>query len=140
MTTPRNKRGCPSCGGIDPKSCLRCRGKTRLSDWTDELPPPVKDSAMSTPTPRTDAKAWGFRRQTVGAVESAIEWAEELERDLAAAKEALAQERERAERAEERAALLLRLIETVMAIPTMTDEQLAELQRNCRAAIAGEKK
>lgn len=47
---------------------------------------------------------------------------------------------ERAQAAEERAGLLFRLIETVMAIPTMTDEQLAELQRNCRAAIAGEKK
>lgn len=28
-----NKRGCPTCGGIDPKTCLRCRGKTRLKDW-----------------------------------------------------------------------------------------------------------
>jgi len=34
-------------------------------------------------TPRTDAKAWGFRRQTVGATESAIEWAQELERENA---------------------------------------------------------
>ena len=28
-----NKRGCPTCAGIDPKSCLRCAGKTKLSDW-----------------------------------------------------------------------------------------------------------
>lgn len=28
-----NKRGCPTCDGIDPKTCMRCLGKTRLSDW-----------------------------------------------------------------------------------------------------------
>lgn len=27
------KRGCPTCDGIDPRTCLRCRGKTRLCDW-----------------------------------------------------------------------------------------------------------
>ena len=27
------KRGCPTCGGIDAKSCMRCKGKTRLCDW-----------------------------------------------------------------------------------------------------------
>lgn len=27
------KRGCPCCDGIDPKSCMRCLGKTRLCDW-----------------------------------------------------------------------------------------------------------
>lgn len=27
------KRGCPTCDGIDPKSCMRCLGKTRLCDW-----------------------------------------------------------------------------------------------------------
>lgn len=23
------KRGCPTCEGVDARSCLRCRGKTR---------------------------------------------------------------------------------------------------------------
>lgn len=27
------KRGCPTCDGIDPKSCMRCNGKTRMCDW-----------------------------------------------------------------------------------------------------------
>ena len=27
------KRGCPACGGIDAKSCMRCRGMARLCDW-----------------------------------------------------------------------------------------------------------
>ena len=27
------KRGCPTCEGLHPKSCLRCGGHTRLSDW-----------------------------------------------------------------------------------------------------------
>lgn len=27
------KRGCPTCDGVDPKSCLRCKGKTRMCDW-----------------------------------------------------------------------------------------------------------
>lgn len=27
------KRGCPTCDGIDPRTCIRCRGKTRLCDW-----------------------------------------------------------------------------------------------------------
>lgn len=27
------KRGCPTCAGIDPKSCMRCRGRLRLCDW-----------------------------------------------------------------------------------------------------------
>jgi hypothetical protein len=27
------KRGCPTCDGIDPQSCLRCKGKTRLCEW-----------------------------------------------------------------------------------------------------------
>lgn len=27
------KRGCPTCDGVDSKSCLRCRGKARLCDW-----------------------------------------------------------------------------------------------------------
>lgn len=51
MTTPSNKRGCPTCNGVEPKSCLRCRGEARLSDWSDELPPPVREDAMTTPTP-----------------------------------------------------------------------------------------
>jgi len=29
----KDKKGCPTCNGVDPKSCLRCKGKTRLSDW-----------------------------------------------------------------------------------------------------------
>lgn len=29
----RKARGCPTCDGVDPKSCLRCHGKTRLFDW-----------------------------------------------------------------------------------------------------------
>jgi hypothetical protein len=28
------KRGCPTCNGVDPKSCMRCHGKTRLCDWS----------------------------------------------------------------------------------------------------------
>lgn len=27
------KRGCPTCAGVDPKSCVRCFGKTRMCDW-----------------------------------------------------------------------------------------------------------
>lgn len=27
------KRGCPTCDGVDPQSCMRCYGKTRLCDW-----------------------------------------------------------------------------------------------------------
>ncbi len=27
------KRGCPTCDGLDPKSCMRCKGKTRMCDW-----------------------------------------------------------------------------------------------------------
>lgn len=27
------KRGCPTCEGVDARSCLRCRGKTRMCDW-----------------------------------------------------------------------------------------------------------
>lgn len=27
------KRGCPTCDGVDPKSCMRCHGKTRLCEW-----------------------------------------------------------------------------------------------------------
>lgn len=35
MTTVSSsrKRGCPTCDGVDPKSCARCRGRTRLCDW-----------------------------------------------------------------------------------------------------------
>lgn len=25
--------GCPVCDGVDPKTCMRCGGKTRLCDW-----------------------------------------------------------------------------------------------------------
>lgn len=48
----KNKRGCPVCQGVDPKSCMRCRGKTRLSDWYNqeqkidaELEPLIGDDA-----------------------------------------------------------------------------------------------
>jgi len=27
------KRGCPTCEGIDPKSCMRCYGKSKIKDW-----------------------------------------------------------------------------------------------------------
>lgn len=27
------KRGCPVCEGVDPKSCMRCRGNTFLYEW-----------------------------------------------------------------------------------------------------------
>jgi len=27
------KRGCPTCDGNAPKTCLHCRGKSRLCDW-----------------------------------------------------------------------------------------------------------
>lgn len=27
------RKGCPACDGVDPKSCCRCGGRTRLSDW-----------------------------------------------------------------------------------------------------------
>jgi hypothetical protein len=27
------KRGCPTCDGVAPKSCMRCKGKARLCDW-----------------------------------------------------------------------------------------------------------
>lgn len=27
------KRGCPTCDGVDSKSCVRCHGKSRLCDW-----------------------------------------------------------------------------------------------------------
>jgi hypothetical protein len=26
-------RGCPTCLGVDPQTCMRCGGKTRLCDW-----------------------------------------------------------------------------------------------------------
>ena len=27
------KKGCPTCNGIDPKSCMRCYGMARMCDW-----------------------------------------------------------------------------------------------------------
>lgn len=117
---------------------------------------------MTTPTPRTYTQAEMDRvlDDLNEAIIFQITMKVQHERDLAAAKAELRIEREASnvwqdhlevakqdlaaaqearQAAEERAELLLRLIETVMAIPTMTDEQLAELRRNCRAAIAGEK-
>ena len=29
----KKERGCPTCDGVDAKSCMRCRGKTRMCDW-----------------------------------------------------------------------------------------------------------
>lgn len=29
----KTKRGCPTCDGVDAKSCMRCYGKTRMCDW-----------------------------------------------------------------------------------------------------------
>ncbi|MCR4319788.1 MAG: hypothetical protein NUV74_05555 [Candidatus Brocadiaceae bacterium] len=26
-------KGCPTCDGIDPASCMRCHGKTKLREW-----------------------------------------------------------------------------------------------------------
>ena len=31
----KKKSGCPTCGGVDAKSCMRCNGKTRMCDWFD---------------------------------------------------------------------------------------------------------
>ena len=28
-----HKRGCPTCAGINARSCMRCNGMTRLSEW-----------------------------------------------------------------------------------------------------------
>ena len=27
------KKGCPTCDGVDPFSCVRCGGRARLCDW-----------------------------------------------------------------------------------------------------------
>ena len=27
------KKGCPTCDGVDPKSCIRCSNRTFLCDW-----------------------------------------------------------------------------------------------------------
>jgi len=29
----RKKRGCPTCDGVDAKTCMRCQGKARMCDW-----------------------------------------------------------------------------------------------------------
>ena len=29
----KKKQGCPTCGGVDANSCMRCHGKTRMCDW-----------------------------------------------------------------------------------------------------------
>ncbi len=31
------KRGCPCCDGVHPKSCMRCKGKTKMCDWYYKL-------------------------------------------------------------------------------------------------------
>lgn len=47
------KRGCPTCCGIAPKSCLRCHGQTVLAWWHDTpegeiYAPPTKTSTSAT--------------------------------------------------------------------------------------------
>ena len=27
------RRGCPTCEGVDARSCMRCHGKTDMRDW-----------------------------------------------------------------------------------------------------------
>ena len=33
ILSKKKKRGCPTCDGVDAKSCMRCYGKTRMCDW-----------------------------------------------------------------------------------------------------------
>ena len=33
ILSQENKLGCPTCEGIDPKSCAQCHGKTKLWQW-----------------------------------------------------------------------------------------------------------
>jgi len=33
LSDNKRKKGCPTCDGVDAKSCMRCRGKTRMCDW-----------------------------------------------------------------------------------------------------------
>lgn len=36
LSDDKRKKGCPTCGGIDPKTCMRCYGKTRMYDWVKD--------------------------------------------------------------------------------------------------------
>jgi len=38
MKLPWNskRKGCPTCGGNNPRLCLRCHGTTRLCDWPED--------------------------------------------------------------------------------------------------------
>ena len=33
LSLDKRRKGCPTCYGVDAKSCLRCEGKTRMCDW-----------------------------------------------------------------------------------------------------------
>ena len=33
LYSKKKKLGCPTCDGVEAKSCLRCFGKTRMCDW-----------------------------------------------------------------------------------------------------------
>lgn len=33
VLSQRRRRGCPTCEGVDPKSCMRCNGQSRMCDW-----------------------------------------------------------------------------------------------------------
>jgi hypothetical protein len=44
---PIGKRRCPTCAGIDPASCLRCRGTMRLSDFVNTPDEPLANSARN---------------------------------------------------------------------------------------------
>lgn len=48
------KRGCPTCNGVAPKSCMRCRGRSRLCDWWETSMGVAHESAL-TPEERREA-------------------------------------------------------------------------------------
>jgi len=33
ILSKKNKTGCPTCNGVAAKSCMRCRGRTKLWHW-----------------------------------------------------------------------------------------------------------
>ena len=35
LSYDKRKKGCPTCGGIESKSCMRCFGETRMYDWVE---------------------------------------------------------------------------------------------------------
>lgn len=36
LSNDKRRKGCPTCGGVDPKTCMRCFGKTRMYDWIEQ--------------------------------------------------------------------------------------------------------